>query len=127
MLTANEEGDPSLILNRNLAPQLRAKKITQRRMGVCEEIKLPHVPDNPVTSSTNQRPLFPPSHLVPIMPPSNLPPILRNAVDHVNATVGELLVFRVPDVSAPFTFRTRFHCCYFRTLSTTPKTWILAI
>lgn len=31
-------------------------------------------------------------------PKMNFPPVPRNQVDHVNATVGQLLVFKVPEV-----------------------------
>lgn len=87
ILTANDEGDPSISLSNNLQPAIRAKKITQSRTGVCEELEI--LPPVPVTSIS-------PPHLVP---PSNLAPILRNAVDHINATVGELLVYKVAEVS----------------------------
>lgn len=94
LLTANEDGDPSSVFSHSLAPQLRAKKITQRLMEICEEIPPPVLPPElPITPPV----VYPPSHHVPIQSPSNLPPILRNPVDHVNATVGELLLFRVPD------------------------------
>lgn len=101
MLTANDEGDPSIALNHNLAPELRAKKVTQHRMGVCEELEIPQppAPPPPPTPSSNVPLILPPSHLAPVLPPSNLAPILRNAVDHLKATVGELFLYRVPDVS----------------------------
>lgn len=58
-----------------LGPELRVKKVLSREFGVC---------DAPQTQPT---------------PPMNFSPILRNPVDHVNATVGELLVYKVKDVS----------------------------
>lgn len=58
-----------------LGPELRVKKVLYREFGVC---------DAPQTQPT---------------PPMNFSPILRNPVDHVNATVGELLVYKVKDVS----------------------------
>lgn len=82
-LTANNEGDPSHALTRALIPELRIKKVLYHTMGICET-----EPAKP-----------PPPPLAPITPSSNFSPILRNAVDHINATVGELLVFAVPDVS----------------------------
>ncbi|KAK9880462.1 hypothetical protein WA026_011708 [Henosepilachna vigintioctopunctata] len=72
VLTANDRGDPSRELNAALSPELRAKKVSYQGMGVCEEIN------------------------TPIAPPVNYPPFLRNPVNHINATVGELLIFRVP-------------------------------
>ncbi|XP_065166984.1 dystroglycan 1 [Atheta coriaria] len=80
-LTANNEGDPSHALTRALIPELRIKKVLYHTMGICET-----EPAKP-----------PPPPLAPITPSSNFSPILRNAVDHINATVGELLVFAVPD------------------------------
>lgn len=79
MMTANNEGDPSHAITRALIPQLRVKKVTQEGLGVCEP----------------QKPVQPPQP--PLTPPTNFSPILRNPVDHINATVGELLVFKVPD------------------------------
>lgn len=72
VLTTNDNGDPSRDLNIALTPDLKAKKVSYRGLGVCSEIN------------------------TPIAPPVNYPPILRNPVDHINATVGELLVFKVP-------------------------------
>lgn len=73
-LTANNRGDPSAQLNVLLGPELVVKKVTHRGLGLCEPQPKP-----------------------PLTPPTNFSPILRNPVDHINATVGELLVFRVPD------------------------------
>ncbi|KAH0821923.1 hypothetical protein GEV33_000868 [Tenebrio molitor] len=73
MLTANDRGDPRQELSLLLGPELRVKKVTKHGLGVCE---------------TPQ---------VPVTPPTNFSPFLRNPVDHINATVGELLVFKVPD------------------------------
>lgn len=60
-----------------LGPELVLKKVAQQGLGVCEPQPKP-----------------------PMTPPTNFSPILRNPVDHINATVGELLVFKVPDVSS---------------------------
>ncbi|XP_018567551.1 dystroglycan isoform X2 [Anoplophora glabripennis] len=79
-LTANDRGDPSRELNTALVPELRVKKVLYRELGVCEQ---------------PQTPVAPPVH--PVTPPINFSPILRNPVDHVNATVGELLVYKVKD------------------------------
>nr|XP_008195448.1 PREDICTED: dystroglycan [Tribolium castaneum]XP_008195449.1 PREDICTED: dystroglycan [Tribolium castaneum]XP_974516.2 PREDICTED: dystroglycan [Tribolium castaneum] len=73
MLTANDRGDPKQELSLLLTPDLRVKKVTKHGLGVCE---------------TPQ---------VPVTPPTNFSPFLRNPVDHINATVGELLIFKVPD------------------------------
>lgn len=40
-----------------------------------------------------------PQPQTPVTAPENFSPILRNPVDHVNATVGELLIYKVKDVS----------------------------
>ncbi|XP_072379675.1 uncharacterized protein [Diabrotica undecimpunctata] len=73
VLTANKIGDPSRELNMALSPELRVKKVISRELGVCEQ------------------------PLTPVTPPMNFSPILRNPVDKVNATVGELLVYKVKD------------------------------
>lgn len=52
------------------------KKVIYRELGVCEQ---------PIT---------------PVTPPMNFSPILRNPIDKINATVGELLIFKVRDVSS---------------------------
>lgn len=74
-MTANDRGDPSRELSIALGTELRVKKVLYREFGVC---------DAPQTQPT---------------PPMNFSPILRNPVDHVNATVGELLLYKVKDVS----------------------------
>ncbi|KAJ8916352.1 hypothetical protein NQ315_005049 [Exocentrus adspersus] len=79
-ITANDRGDPSRELNTALTPELRVKRVSYRELGVCEQ---------PLT------PIAPPVY--PVTPPINFSPILRNPVDHVNATVGELLVYKVKD------------------------------
>ncbi|KAK9745888.1 Alpha-Dystroglycan N-terminal domain 2 [Popillia japonica] len=77
MITINSEGDPTHTLIRAMAPELRVKKVAYRGLGVCEA--KPQTPHPPIT------------------PPSNFSPILRNPVNYINATLGELLIFRVPD------------------------------
>lgn len=61
-----------------MAPELRVKKVAYRGLGVCEA--KPQTPHPPMT------------------PPTNFSPILRNPVDYINATLGELLIFKVPEV-----------------------------
>lgn len=78
IMVANIEGDPSFALSQVLSPELRVKNVEYRGIGQCEE-----KPEPPVS---------PPKAF-----PTNFSPIPRNQVDHINATVGELLVFRVPD------------------------------
>ncbi|XP_066249637.1 uncharacterized protein Dg [Euwallacea similis] len=72
LLTANDRGDPSRELSVLLAPDLRVKKILSKDLTTCEQQAPP-----------------------PITPTTNFSPILRNPVDKVNATLGELLVFKV--------------------------------
>lgn len=62
-------------MNNAVTPELRVKKVSYYGIGVCEELN------------------------TPIAPPVNYPPILRNPVNRINATVGELLIFRVPKVT----------------------------
>lgn len=71
------QGDVSLALINVLSPELRVKHVEYRGIGQCEQ-----KPDKPVP---------------PPKSPTNFSPIPRNQVDHINVTVGELLVFRVPD------------------------------
>ncbi|KAL1502279.1 hypothetical protein ABEB36_007445 [Hypothenemus hampei] len=73
-LTANDRGDPSRELSSILAPDLRVKRIVNRDLTICEQQPVHHV-----------------------TPTTNFSPILRNPVDKVNATLGELLIFKVKD------------------------------
>lgn len=64
-----------------LAPEIRVKRVVYQGIGQCEDINRPEVKQ----VSTEE-------------PKVNFPPVPRNQVDHVNATVGQLLVFKVPEV-----------------------------
>ncbi|KAF7272594.1 hypothetical protein GWI33_014633, partial [Rhynchophorus ferrugineus] len=75
MLTANDRGDPSRELGDLLKSGLRVKTVSYRNLSTCIE-QLPSPPVTPIT---------------------NFSPILRNPVDIVNATLGELLVVKVKD------------------------------
>lgn len=88
MLTANDRGDPSMELSAMLAPGLRVTKVLSHDLATCKQ--QPVVPATPVAPAT------PPA---PVSPPTNFPPILRNPIDTINATLGELLVYKVQDVS----------------------------
>ncbi|KAJ8976623.1 hypothetical protein NQ317_009715 [Molorchus minor] len=81
-LTANDRGDPARELNFALAPELRVKKVVYRELGVCQESQTPATPSKG-----------------PVTPPGNFSPILRNPIDEINATVGELLIYTVKEVS----------------------------
>lgn len=74
VMKANDKGDPSYQLGEALGPELRVLNVRYTGIGQCEE-----KPEKPATE--------------------NFSPIPRNQVDHINATAGELLVFKVPDVS----------------------------
>ena len=65
-----------------LAPEMRVKRVVYQGIGQCEEMKQPEVSKVPTQK-----------------PKTNFPPMPRNQVDHINATVGQLLVYKVPDVS----------------------------
>lgn len=58
-------------------PEIDIVKVTLQGKGHCESI-----------------------YKVPELPPktSNFPPLPRNQIDRLNATVGELLVYTVPEV-----------------------------
>lgn len=86
----DSDGDPSSSLRAVLAPEIRVKRVVYQGIGQCEDMNRPEVPK----VSTEQ-------------PKVNLPPVPRNQVDHVNATVGQLLVFKVPEVCVlliPYSF-----------------------
>lgn len=77
----DSDGDPSSSLRAALAPEIRVKRVVYQGIGQCEDMNRPEVPK----VSTE-------------VPKVNFPPVPRNQVDHVNATVGQLLVFKVPEV-----------------------------
>lgn len=87
VLVLNEDGDPSTALNSVLSPALKPKKVTYQGLHQCESMIVK--PLKPHTSS--------PFPNIPNV--KNYPPTIRNPVDHVNATVGRLLVFKVPKVT----------------------------
>nr|CAD7455771.1 unnamed protein product [Timema tahoe] len=76
VLTVNEAGDPSFILKETMLSAVRVKKVLYRGLGQCE------APRGPL-----------------LTPQQNFPPMPRNQVDHINATVGQLLVYPVPEDS----------------------------
>lgn len=79
-------GDPSSSLRRVLAPEITVKRVVFQGIGQCEDMNRPEEPK----VSTEE-------------PKANFPPVPRNQVDHVNATVGQLLVFKVPEVRVSLT------------------------
>jgi neurexin len=87
VLVLNEDGDPSSALNNVLSPSLKPKKVTYQGLHQCELVigkpRKPHMPSP-----------------YPEVPNVNYPPTIRNPVDHINSTVGRLLVFKVPEVTA---------------------------
>nr|CAD7400178.1 unnamed protein product [Timema cristinae] len=76
VLTVNEAGDPSFLLKEAMRSAVRVKKVLYRGLGQCE------APRGPL-----------------LTPQQNFPPMPRNQVDHINATVGQLLVYPVPEDS----------------------------
>lgn len=74
-MRAKEDGTPTDALRSALAPQLKIEKVRWFGKGPCEA-----TPEPPPSSE-------------------NFPPTPRNQVDLLNATVGELLVYVVPEVS----------------------------
>lgn len=83
----NEDGDPSSALNNVLSPSLKPKKVTYQGLHQCE-----------LVIGKPRKPYMPSPY--PEVPNVNYPPTIRNPVDHINATVGRLLVFKVPEVTA---------------------------
>lgn len=84
VLIANEREEPSAALENILAPEMKVYRVIYRGTQQCEDHNVPTIP-----SVVTQEPKI------------NQPPVPRNQVDHINATVGQLLVFTVPDVSFP--------------------------
>lgn len=79
MLVINDNGDPSPALKDVMAPEFRIKKVLKEFIGSCE----PQKPEQP----------FPPT-----VSSYNFPPLFKNPIDRIDSTVGELLVYRVPEV-----------------------------
>lgn len=69
-----QNGSPSAGLARAMQPELKVSRVAWRGAGPCA-----HAP--PATRA-----------------PDTYPPITRNQVDHLTATVGHLLVYKVPEV-----------------------------
>uniref|UniRef100_A0A8D8VFS9 Dystroglycan 1 n=1 Tax=Cacopsylla melanoneura TaxID=428564 RepID=A0A8D8VFS9_9HEMI len=67
------------VLASALGRLMTVKNVTWRGVGHCE--------DSPDTSLVPTKPKY----------AENLPPLIRNPIDHLEATVGELLVFHVPE------------------------------
>lgn len=68
-------------------PEMEIKFVSAKPIGPCLKIDLPR-----------PKPPKPTPHMT-----KNYPPVPRNQVDRVNATIGQLLVFKVPSVSC-YTF-----------------------
>lgn len=64
-------------------PEMEIKFVSGKPIGPCLKIELP-----------KPKPPKPTPHMT-----KNYPPVPRNQVDRVNATIGQLLVFKVPSVS----------------------------
>lgn len=77
----DSNGDPSSSLRSALAPEITVKRVVFQGIGQCEDMNRLEEPK----VSTEE-------------PKVNFPPVPRNQVDHVNATVGQLLIFKVPEV-----------------------------
>lgn len=76
----NRHRDPSEELQDALAPEIRVKRVLYQGIGQCEDMNEP-----------------PPPRVSTQEPQVNFPPVPRNQVDLINATVGQLLVFKVPE------------------------------
>ncbi|KAG8229508.1 hypothetical protein J437_LFUL004914 [Ladona fulva] len=98
LLALNDAGEPSSALKEVLSPEFKVKRVSFKGSGQCEGIgageEVPPVQPGKEVEGGKEPPLVP-----PLPPPSatNTAPALRNQVDHINATVGKLLVFRVPE------------------------------
>lgn len=87
VLRRNEEGDPSQGLFHALtvhAKHLNIRKVLYKGLANCEVQTKPESQPGPPISTDVEK---------------NYPPIPRNQVDHINATVGMLLNYKVPEDS----------------------------
>lgn len=78
MRQSADSTEPTIDLVRAMAPELRVKSVSGGGVGSCTSLDVPPPPKTPV---------------------QNFAPVPRNQVDHLNATVGQLLVYKVPEVS----------------------------
>ncbi|XP_045501592.1 dystroglycan 1 isoform X2 [Colias croceus] len=76
MESDTEAGSPSAGLSRAMSPELKVSSVRCRGLGRCAA---------------------PPAPPAPPSPPDTYPPVTRNQVDHLTATVGHLLVYKVPE------------------------------
>lgn len=74
------------VLNNAVQPDISIKSITGKAIGTCSKPE--------TVKPTEPKPT---PHIM-----KNYPPIARNQVDRVNASIGQLLVFKVPSVSDNF-------------------------
>ncbi|XP_026320521.1 dystroglycan isoform X2 [Hyposmocoma kahamanoa] len=73
MESESEKGAPSANLVRAMSPELKVSAVSWRGVGQCTQ-----------TVPTTKK-------------PDTYPPVPRNQVDHLTATVGHLLVYKVPE------------------------------
>lgn len=76
-----------ITLNAAVSPQIAIKSIEGKTIGTCSKPE--------TVKPTAPKP-------TPYMQQKNYPPIARNQVDRVNATMNQLLVFKVPQVNLCF-------------------------
>lgn len=96
-MTINERGEPSMALKNALGEAFKIKQVTFRGLSQCENFAMGPLPAGVLPKGRSEGPAVPaPDANNPLQ---NFAPVLRNQVDHLNATVGQLLVFRVPEVS----------------------------
>lgn len=77
-MLVEKENRPSSLLQKYLSSNIRVLKVTYKGLGQCED---------------RMKKVKPVQEVV-----SNQVPEKRNQVDFINVTVGQLLVFRVPEV-----------------------------
>ncbi|XP_065353025.1 dystroglycan 1 [Cloeon dipterum] len=84
-MTINEKGDASSDLKQAIGKTFTIKHVMFKGISNCESLALgPQLATRQKELPTDEG-------------DSNFPPSLRNHVDHLNATAGELLVYRVPE------------------------------
>ncbi|XP_038211020.1 dystroglycan isoform X2 [Zerene cesonia] len=84
IMESEEGGGPSAGLSRAMSPELKVSGVRWRGLGRCGA-----APPAPAPAPAPAAPAT--------RAPDTYPPVTRNQVDHLTATVGHLLVYKVPE------------------------------
>ncbi|XP_015124760.1 dystroglycan isoform X1 [Diachasma alloeum] len=86
VLIADKNENPSAMLQQILSPEIRVSRVVYQGHAQCDNMNQPEVPV-----------VVPPELEKPKQATANRFPLPRNQVDQIDAMVGQLLVFRVPE------------------------------